>query len=169
MAENQIEKRKFKRLAAYLPVHCRARIKGEERSCSSTGETTSKNISCGGMLLKWPTNWRCRGCLHYRESEGKGVCEVTSCPYEGVLLPNIELLELELELGFPKFPDLLKAWGKVVWVRETDDVNNCDLGLEFTQIGESERKAIADYVQERLVKVIEEQRRKIGELEAKGM
>ncbi len=165
MAENQIERRKFRRLAAYLPVHCRARIKGEERGFSSAGETTSRNISCGGMLLKWPTNWRCRGCLNYRESEGKEICEVTRCIYEGALLPNIELLELELELGFPKFPDLLKAWGKVVWVRETDDVNNYDLGLEFTQMGETERRAIAEYVQERLAAVIEEQRRTIGELE----
>ncbi len=165
MAEKQIERRKFKRLAAYLPVHCRVGTKGGERDFFPGGETASKNISCGGMLLKWPTDWRCRVCAHYRESEGKGICEVTHCIYEGALLPNMELLELELEVGFPKFSGLLRAWGKVVWVRETDDVNNHDLGLEFTQMGETEGRAIADYVQERLAAVIEEQRRTIGELE----
>ena len=162
MAENQIEKRKFKRLVAYLPVHCRARIKGEERSFSSAGVTTSKNISCGGMLLKWPVDWKCGGCVHYRESEGKAGCEVTGCIHEGVLVHNTEALELELEFEFPEFPVPMKAQAKVAWARGTHEANNYDLGLQFTQIGEPERKAIGGYVEEKLGKVIRERRSKIG-------
>ena len=146
------------RLPISLPVQCRMREKGENHTL---GETTSKNISYGGMLLKWPVDWKCGGCIHYRESEGKAGCEVTRCIHEGVLVHNTEALELELEFEFPEFPVPMKARAKVVWARETQQANNYDLGLQFTKMGETERNAINDYVEERLGEITDEQRVRI--------
>ncbi len=139
--------RQRKRLTVSLPIHCRLREKGEN---FTYGETTSKNIGDGGMLLKWPARWRCGGCTHYRESRGKKKCELNHCIHDGVLLPNKEQLQLEVEIKFPDPPGCIKASSKVVWVRETHDASNYDMGLQFTRMGKTERKAIAEYVRERL-------------------
>ena len=59
-----VEKRRFRRTEAKLPVYCRIGHGKNKSSLSNVIEAYSKNVSRGGLLLTWPRSWVCDKCSH---------------------------------------------------------------------------------------------------------
>ena len=72
-----------------------------------------------------------------------GICLMTDNP-----LKRGDILKLDIIL--PEDPPTISAIGKVVWVKSfnivTEEKTRYDVGVEFTELSEAERKRIQKYV-----------------------
>jgi len=53
---------------------------------------------------------------------------------------------LIVEMEIPMFPKPIKAISKVAWIRKTDAGENFEIGNQFLEISDEDRKRVSEYV-----------------------
>jgi len=130
-----IERRRFKRVEAKLPIRCRIYHRDKGINVSNEITTSTKNISQGGVLLDWPRGWECEECVHCLGWIYNLNCRLKDRPEKKMtrsLDPGI-FLSVELEPPTPAKPT--KTLAKVVWVKgpRTHREDTYNVGVAFNQ------------------------------------
>jgi len=146
------EKRLHIRIPAVLPVRYSVYLEGEEHFEAVTGESTTRNISLSGMLLRWSKWWKCPSCPHAIDLDLRPPCRLEKCPYEELdhLLPISGWVEFDVTIRPEKVH--LRGNGKIVWMRETDVADIYDLGVAFREVNEGGKAVLEELINEHIAK-----------------
>lgn len=130
-----IERRRFKRVGAELPIRCRIVHKKKRLPLSNIIEVYTRNISQGGLLLSWPRGWDCGKCSHCLAWIFNRDCKLKKEPYQEktrFLCPTT-FLKLEVEATISQNP--IRTSAEIVWPREPQSLqeDTYNVGIAFTK------------------------------------
>ena len=131
-----IERRRFKRVEAKVPVRCRIVHRKKKLPFSVEITLYTRNISQGGLLLSWPRGWGCKECSHCLAWIFNLNCKLKEEPCQETTRFLNPTTFLGLEIESHAFPGSIKTTAKVVWVKEpqSPQEDTYNVGIAFAEL-----------------------------------
>ncbi len=136
------------RLAAALDVECGIRAPGSDMV--RAGRTQTRDISSGGMRLRWLRSWSRHGCELCFEWLFDHNCDKVVCPYRsnGDAVADLHefVFEGRLELALRAKAGTVR--GEVAWVAPAAEDDSYDVGVHFVDVARPFQQEISRYLVE---------------------
>ncbi len=136
------------RVPAVLEVECELRAPGSDMV--RAGRTETRDISSGGMRLRWLRSWSRQGCELCFEWLFDHDCDKAVCPYRsnGDAAADLHEFLFEGHLRLAPRADPVTVRGEVAWVAPAAGDDSYDVGVRFVDIARPFQREISRYVVE---------------------
>ncbi len=123
-----IERRTEARIPLRMIIDC---FLTDENNFERNIQLWTTNISDSGMGAKWLKWWHCRNCVNCLSWISEVHCKLKECNNSPTIKKIKPGTHIKLKGAFGQNFMLSEKYGKVVWVKNSDDSSYTELGINF--------------------------------------